>query len=325
MFALMNRVKSRISRAIKPHWDSKNAPVKTALTPEELAWLRAGAANESIHDAKGQLRSCLCTQAMLESPEFVRWIMRIEPTFLRPDGRQRLHRKVWEYCYIVQALYERDLLRPDSQGLGFAVGREPLPSFFASHGCSILATDLDLRSARKQGWAQSQQHANNLAGLNERGLCDAKQFNRLVSYCHLDMNHIPDDVNGFDFCWSSCSFEHLGSISRGQEFIIRMLDTLKPGGVGVHTTEFNVLSNDDTVDHDQTVLFRKRDIDAIARQVRDLGHHIDVVYQPGDGPADLIIDVPPYLEDPHLKLSLLNFTTTSIGLIITKAGARSHK
>jgi hypothetical protein len=318
MLALMNRVKAKIGRVLRQRTGRERPPLR-ALEYKHTAWLRSGAGSESCYDSLGRLRSCLCTQEMLESPEFVRWLMRIEPSFLRADGQIRLHRKVWEYCYIVQALYERGLLRPDSRGLGFAVGREPLPSYFASQGCAIVATDLDTRRAEKAGWAQTNQHADNLKVLNERGHCPPKDFNRLVSFQHLDMNRIPDALNGFDFCWSSCSFEHLGSIRHGEEFVVRMLDTLKPGGVGVHTTEFNLLSNDATVDNHQTVLFRKRDLDAISSRLRALGHHIDLVYQPGDGPADLIVDVPPYKEDPHLKLHLMSFTTTSIGLIITKA------
>ena len=34
-----------------------------------------------------------------------------------------LHRKMWEWLFIAQALAERDMLRPGRVGLGFGVGR----------------------------------------------------------------------------------------------------------------------------------------------------------------------------------------------------------
>ena len=133
------------------------------------------------------------------------------------------------------------------------------------------------------------------------------------------MNRLPSDLNCFDFCWSAGVCEHLGSIRRGKIYIERMLGALKPGGVSVHTLAFNLLSDAATPDHQSTVLYRKRDIDSIAARVRALGHRIDLVYQPGDDPADLVVDLSSDPHGPSLKTSVLNFTTTSIGLIITKA------
>jgi hypothetical protein len=42
------------------------------------------------------------------------------------------HRKLWEWCYIAQVLWERGLLQPGRPGLGFGVGHEPLAALFAS-------------------------------------------------------------------------------------------------------------------------------------------------------------------------------------------------
>jgi 2-polyprenyl-3-methyl-5-hydroxy-6-metoxy-1,4-benzoquinol methylase len=66
-------------------------------------------------------------------------------------------------------------------------------------------------------------------------------FKARVSYRTLDMNFIPDDLHGkFDFVWSTCSVEHVGSILLGQRFIINTLNLLKPGGIAIHTVEFNL-------------------------------------------------------------------------------------
>ncbi len=132
------------------------------------------------------------------------------------------------------------------------------------------------------------------------------------------MNNIPQDLRGFDFTWSSCALEHLESIEKGLQFIINSLDTLKPGGIAVHTTEYNLSSNEDTLDNMGTVLFRKKDIQELVRRLTLAGHEIYINYNPGSGKLDKYIDIAPYSQDKHLKLRLANYVTTSIGFIIRK-------
>src|SRR5690349_14922227 len=69
------------------------------------------------------------------------------------------HRKVWEECFILQALWEQGMLAPGRRGLGFAVGREPLPSLRAAIGAEVVATDLPPRDRRARRWRQAAQHA----------------------------------------------------------------------------------------------------------------------------------------------------------------------
>ena len=76
----------------------------------------------------------------------------------------------------------------------------------------------------------------------------------------MDRNAIDADLEGQDdLVWSASAFEHLGSFMHGLEFVINSVKCLKPGGVAVHTTEFNCSSDADTLDNASTVLFRKRD------------------------------------------------------------------
>jgi hypothetical protein len=96
-----------------------------------------------------RLKSNVCNQAQLESESFQDWCDKLG------ECRNHLHRKIWEYCYIAQALYERGLLAPGRRGLGFGVGKEPLAALFASYGCTIVATDLDPVSALRGGWVQN--------------------------------------------------------------------------------------------------------------------------------------------------------------------------
>src|SRR6516162_10212999 len=106
-----------------------------------------------------RLKSCLCTQAQVESETFRQWAQRIrEP--------HQVDRKLWEFCFIAQALSERGMLQPGRRGLGFAVGREPLPALFASYGCEVVATDLDPERAREKNWVDTGQHAANAEVLN---------------------------------------------------------------------------------------------------------------------------------------------------------------
>lgn len=229
------------------------------------------------------------------------------------------HRKLWEFCYIYQALSENGLLIPGSKGLGFGVGKEPLVSLFASHGCQVTATDLDLESAQAAGWASSDQHAAGIDCLNEYGLCDPTGFNKLVTYENVDMNRIPDKyANLFDFTWSSCAFEHCGSIELGKEFLARQMECLKPGGIAVHTTEYNLSSNEDTQEQGGLVIFRKRDIEDIVQTTRELGYEIEIDLDPGTQMGNSCVDLPPYTHNPHLRLQILNWVSTSIGLIIKK-------
>ena len=211
------------------------------------------------------------------------------------------------------------MLAEGKRGLGFGCGTEPLSALMASMGCEILATDLDTETAVKQGWwTKTHQHADGLAQLNEAGLCDPVLFARKVSYRSCDMTAIPSELKGFDFVWSSCSLEHLGSLENGLEFIERSMDCLKPGGVAVHTTEFNLGTNDRTLETNAVVAYRKKDIEALALRLIAKGYRIPLInFSPGDRMLDRVVDRPPYRHS-HLKLLYARHLLTSIGLFVVK-------
>jgi hypothetical protein len=267
------------------------------------------------------LRSSLCTQRALESPAFDAWVRALDPWAVKPDGSLLMHRKVWERAFIAQALAERGLLAPGKSGLGFAVGQEPLPSLFAGRGCDVLATDLAAGSAAATAWADTGQHAAGPHALYRPDLCDRAAFDARVRFAPLDMNHVPDRLGPFDFCWSSCALEHLGSLDLGVRFVERSLGCLAADGVAVHTTEFNVSSNSYTVAEGSEVLYRRCDIEALAARLTAAGHRVELDFDAGAGPADCQIDPPPYREEPHLKLLLHGYVSTSIGLIVEKGRA----
>lgn len=248
----------------------------------------------------------------------------VEPTYAywceRIHEVPRFHRKQWEFCYILQALAHYGAMRPGARGLGFGVGEEPLPAVLAAHGVAVVATDLEPIRARELGWVDTEQHAHSKEMLNSRNICEPVVFNQLVEFQHADMNRIDCDLRDFDLCWSSCALEHLGSIEQGLRFIQKSLDCLKPGGIAVHTTEYNCYSDTVTLDNDSTVLFRRSDFMALAERLGDAGHKLAFNFDLGDKPLDVHIDLPPYAPDNHLKLALAGYVTTSFGIIVRKKG-----
>jgi len=273
------------------------------------------------------LRSQLCSAESLRSPVLRAWARRLRPMWRSSDQDQRdvmLHRKMWEWLFIAEALRERGMLAPGRTGLGFGVGQEPLVALFAADGCDVVATDQPHESAVASGWTDSQtEWAAGLENLNTHGLCPDDEFGRRVRYRPVDMNAIPADLRGFDFTWSSCALEHLGTLRAGADFVAGQMDCLRPGGVAVHTTEYLVSSDEETVQAGGTVFYRRRDIEELAGRLRRAGNAIDVDYTEGTAPEDLHVDVPPY-SDVHLRTRLGGYVTTSLALVITKGIGRSR-
>ena len=252
-----------------------------------------------------------CTEGQFYEPAYAYWCEQFKE-------QPRTHRKQWEFCYILQALATRGKLAPQFRGLGFGVGEEPLTAIFASHGIEVTATDLDPQRAADAGWTETAQHARALQDLNDRGLCPQDRFTALVRFETVDMNAIPASLRDFDFTWSACALEHLGSLKHGAEFILNSLRTLRPGGVAVHTTEYNLDNGSGTLEQGATVLFRRQDLEPVLRAAVSQGCEVSVNWSPGAGQLDSHIDCPPYSPDRHLKLSIEPYVTTSIGLIIEK-------
>ena len=277
---------------------------------------------EAVADSAAPIpfSSTLCQQVHFSLDQYRFWVkqMKDRPKFLR---------KQWEFVYVAQALHERGFLSAGKKGLAFGVGLEPLPALFASFGCEILATDQSFESAVRAGWARSNQHSADLSRLNDRGICTDRMFGELVHFAAVDMNAIPAELDGsFDFCWSACSLEHLGSLRQGMEFIKNSMRTLRPGGLAIHTTEFNLSSNDRTIESADLSLYRRSDIDALARELEAAGHAVAPIdWTRGVGLAETVVDLPPYGRgEPHLRLRIGDYDCTSIGLIVRRGEVSSN-
>ncbi|HEY9210839.1 MAG TPA: glycosyltransferase [Methylotenera sp.] len=260
--------------------------------------------------------SMLCREQHFHLPLYTYWCRLLGES-------PRFHRKQWEFVYICQTLFERGYLRNGMSAIGFGVGKEPLVSYFASRGVQVLATDLDFLKAEELGWVSTDQHSDNLDALNEHGLCDSSEFYRLASFRNVDMNEIPQDIGSYDICWSSCAFEHLGSIRKGLDFVLNSARLLKPGGIAVHTTEYNISSNTKTLDNNPSfVIFRRCDIELLVKELTSEGYQVEPIdFSAGEDELERYVDLPPYVDEPHLRLQLAGeYVSTSLGIIIRAPG-----
>lgn len=300
-------------------WGSQPAAVPSLNTQSSTARIDVDSfvkADESLYvggTPPDSTISSLCTYDQLDSPRFRQWAAAIQEPW-------RPHRKLWELAYICETLEQRGMLQSGRRGLGFAVGAEKLPAAFAARGCKITATDLPSDDKRNRAWAKTGQWVGNLASLNHPELCPEQIFRENVSYRPVDMNAIATDLTGFDFTWSTCSFEHCGSIELGLRFLEEQMRCLAPGGIAVHTTEFNLSSNDATIMDGGCVIFRLKDIEWVIAALRDAGHDVEPLdLSPGSRELDRYVDPAPYTQDRHLRLDLWGYASTSIGLIIRKS------
>ncbi len=231
------------------------------------------------------------------------------------------HRKLWEFCYILRAAEQHAKLEGGSRAVGFGVGQEPIPAALAQFGLSVLATDLDAGSDMSAGWAAAGQHMSGLGALSRPEIVPDSVLERQVRTQFVDMNAVPDDLGRFDFVWSSCAFEHLGSPDAGLEFVVRTLDLLEPGGVAVHTTELELTPRAETEYLFETAIYRLDDLERLAQRVRGMGFEMSTNwYVSMDSPADRWVSLPPYPHDDpaHLKLAIGESVSTSVGLLITR-------
>ena len=244
--------------------------------------------------------SKFCVRADFDQTWHAAWIERLGLT-------GQLRRKEWEHTHIARALEERGLLSAGQRGLGFGVGSEPLTAAFAATGCSILATDVPSEAWKTCDWANS---------LNARGHCPAAEFEQRVTTRELDMNAIHQDLTGFDFAWSACSLDHLGTLWHSERFILNAMNCVRPGGWCVHTAEYSL--DPRAQGEGATVYFTYASLRSLIETIQRLGHRIARIdWNLGDRWEDHHTDTPPW-PGPHLKLIGDGVVATSVLLIIQR-------
>jgi 2-polyprenyl-3-methyl-5-hydroxy-6-metoxy-1,4-benzoquinol methylase len=258
------------------------------------------------------ITSQLCTTGQCVESKYQYWCSEMR-------SPARLGRKQWEFVFILEALNEAGCFVSGKKGLGFGCGKEPLAAVMAKHGCKVICTDLSTDQAFEQGWVETNQHSEGFANMQYGGICDKNLFFDRVSFRFSDMNDISPELKDFDFVWSACAFEHLGSLRHGMDFVLNAMDCLAPGGVAVHTTEFNLTSNDDTFETESCAIYRQQDIERLVMELESKGFEVwPLNLNPGSHKVDDHVDWPPYHPSIHLKLMLENYVVTSIGIIVRK-------
>lgn len=303
---------------------------------KEMASTRLSTHNHSGEAKKFMLQSKASTQSDMETEWVSYWCskLNIYPVY---------HRKIWELCYVPQALFENDALSPNANGIVFGCGQEPLPSLFAKIGSKITVTDLDPEHDAAKDWANTEQHASTLDKVFYPDIISKSEFEERVTHKFVDMNNIPGELNGkYDFCWSVCALEHLGTVEKGLQFVENSCDVLADGGVAVHTTEYNYTNEKDTLDGSYTVAFQDKHFLNLKDRLDKKGYELLTLnFNAGDGVLDRFVDVPPYLgsekimksgfksgfiddqwwninQHGHMKLILGGFPCTCFGLIVRK-------
>ncbi len=255
------------------------------------------------------------------------WYRRRHEAMSGPWRPESLHdyqytRKSWEWCVIAELLDRHGVLSDGRTGIGFAVGKEPLASVFARAGAQVLATDLAASDSGSQRWAMTDQHAAGVDALWHSKIVDRDLFTERVRFAHADMRDLSTlaGEGPVDFIWSSCALEHLGSLGAGIEFVLESAKLLRPGGLAVHTTEFNVSSTLDTVETGGNVLYRESDIGDLAERLRAAGYRLrPIEFDIGDHEFDRRYDVEPFFTTAggqHIKLLLEGHITTLLVLTI---------
>jgi SAM-dependent methyltransferase len=308
--------------------EAGNIKVLGSFVARMLFDLRAageGGGTAPADPVRAGLRGGLCRQADMETDWLAYWARQLRSEVL-------YHRKLWEDCYALQAIWEAGHLQPGRRALGFGVGMETLPSVLAAHGVRVTATDLPATDARAEVWAGTKEHGAGPDSMFDPRILDRAAYDRLCEFRPVDMNRIPAELHGgYDICWSICALEHVGSIEQGLRFMEESARCLRPGGIAVHTTEYNLREDGPTIDNWSTVLFQRRHFEELGRRLARRGFQLlDLDFDPGSGVLDGFVDIPPFARQlppgppdpkvPHLKLGIDGFPATSIALIIRAGG-----
>ena len=99
------------------------------------------------------------------------------------------------------------------------------------------------------------------------------------------------------------------------------MNVLRPQGIAVHTTEFNLSSNEHTIESADLSLFRRCDIEMLVDELQSVGFRVAPFdWSLGEGFAESVVDLPPYngRGEPHLRLKIGDYSSTSIGIIVEK-------
>ena len=253
-------------------------------------------------------------------PDFIAWAGLVHP-HERDQVPSFLHRKLWEWVYIAEAVRQSGCLREGASALGFGVGNEPVPAMLALHGLRVLATDQALATSGE--WSTTGQHLRGLHDLLRPEVLPDDELARLVSVRAADMNDPLEDLGTHDVVWSSCALEHLGSPEAGLDFVLRSARLLRPGGVAVHTTELELTERDSSTEYGNCVVYRREELLEVAARLRAEGFECEVnPYVSLETVEERWVSQQLVRNDghdrAHLRLQIFDSISTSMGLLVRR-------
>lgn len=145
----------------------------------------------------------------------------------------RFHRKQWEFAMIFLALQKLHLLNDSATGLSLGGGNERVLYSIANHIKKLFVTDL---YDDKTIWDCAR--TNN----PDDFISKSKPFDvnsSKIKALRMDMRNLDFEENTFDFCYSSCAIEHIGSYQDFVQHFNEVYRCLKDGGYYIFTTEFH--------------------------------------------------------------------------------------
>lgn len=154
----------------------------------------------------------------------------------------RFHRKQWEFALIFLALREAGKLAPGKLGLSMGGGRELIAYALAPHVQHLTITDL---YETNTSWTCARTDDPDAFIKNNKPfpVDDAK-----LNAVRMDMRDLQFPDGTFDFCYSTCAVEHIGTREDFLKHLNEVARVLKDDGIYVFTTE---VSFDDTTVADE--------------------------------------------------------------------------
>ena len=262
--------------------------------------------------------SKLCDATDWFDPEFER-IIRAEL-----EEEPRFHRKQWEFVQIFRTLQALGFLNAKSRGLSMGGGEERLLYAVARHVGHLTVTDLYESSSAWDGARTDNP---------DRSLKAAAPFaidpSRLTAR-RMDMRALEFEDASFDFCYSSCAIEHIGTYDDFLEHLQQVRRVLKDDGVYVLTTEFHY--GEDVISAPRNYYFSSGFLHELVRAASfatfsgvdgAVSPHVfnrplpvnlsDLCADPADGVTGMLLK-----SAPHVQLLTGGLPFSSVSLVLTK-------
>jgi SAM-dependent methyltransferase len=225
-----------------------------------------------------------------------------------PPGRDRFHRKIWEFNQTLYGLRRLRRLAPEAHAIGIGCGHEELMYFLANRIARVVATDVyEGAFLGGEGDADVLEHPEKYAPFPYRQPhLEVRRMNGLS---------LDAPASTFDFTFCLSSIEHFGSLADKLQALREMFRVLKPGGVAVVTTEaiLNRLGRGEQYFRPEVLL----------RLIGDAGFSLDgapdlrVEREFAAAPLALPMDA---FVTPHVVLRNFNTIYTSVALFLMKPG-----